>query len=902
MYPDTPSAQTTPVSIGMPLLAACCVLIATPAAAQRYEITDLGTLGGRYTWGLAINENGEVVGESELTDDETTHAFLWRDGTMIHLGTMGGRESRANDINDLGQVVGESDVPDETGNEVEHAFLWQDGEFRDLSMPLEYRSSGVAINNSGVVVNWIVSEYLDGGDGYAWGGWGLWQDGELILTEAPSYPRWNALPVDINELGHVIGRLSPDSYFLWDGDVTIVLDELPEFENARAINNAGEMVGSGVWPTDEPPYDIAGEHLYSGPRHTAAPPPGPYHAALGREDELIDLRTLGGQGSGARGINDTGQVAGNSGRQIGETKARLWLDDLLVDLNDSLPDGCNVVLYDWAEDMNDAGQILVNGNDGDDTRAYVLTPVDEAEDDETTASAARHTNRSPLAAATPANRLLGAAPVGVMLLTLTLFDRRAGRGCRRWGKTLYILGALTTVASLAWWNSACLGRDSTGRSQTTDEAGDASGDENSTQADNTGQPDVGVHTVEIVNCPEEGPDLGIDPSDLGIDPLPDEDPLGDPDWVSCLNVSGGHLPDDHAEPSEPVVLDTQPHVALASPSPESLATGDFDNNGSLDLVVANRDAQSLSVFLNNGDGTFGDVLSYGIPGHAFWVAVGDVNNDDQRDLVAAVLTRAVVIMLGHGDGTFTEHGAFRALGYPSYVTLADLDNDADLDVVAALGLREGNALSVMLNDGDGTLALADKYDAYWVPDTVAVGDFDGDGNADLAATNARDLCRGVLLGDGQGNFTPGLLNDVGEVARVVAAADLDNDGDVDLLNSQGGDGGGGVGVLLNNGDGTFADQETTMVSHGPWSFALDDLDGDGSVDLAFPLRDEHRVSILLNNGDGTFGSEMTFATMVGPTATALGDFDGDGILDIAVASPYSDSIAVYLNPLSLMPE
>jgi probable HAF family extracellular repeat protein len=113
------------------------------------SIIDLGTLGGKYSWGKAINETGQIVGESFITGDSSIHAFLWQDGTMDDIGTLPGYiNSNAFGINDIGQVVGNSEISID-GRLYSEAFLWQDGKMTDLGM-----GTALAINNNG----WIVGE------------------------------------------------------------------------------------------------------------------------------------------------------------------------------------------------------------------------------------------------------------------------------------------------------------------------------------------------------------------------------------------------------------------------------------------------------------------------------------------------------------------------------------------------------------------------------------------------------------------------------------------------------------------------------------------------------------------------------------------------------------------------
>ena len=71
-----------------------------------YTLTDLGTLGGSYSWPVAINEAGQVIGVAYLASDTGAHAFMWKDGVMTDLGTLGGYYSQPVAINEAGQVIG----------------------------------------------------------------------------------------------------------------------------------------------------------------------------------------------------------------------------------------------------------------------------------------------------------------------------------------------------------------------------------------------------------------------------------------------------------------------------------------------------------------------------------------------------------------------------------------------------------------------------------------------------------------------------------------------------------------------------------------------------------------------------------------------------------------------------
>jgi len=131
----------------------------TPSTNVRYEVLDLGTLGGANSRGNGLNAKGHVVGESELGATAGTPSvmpvgqapptvtFLWKDGQMINVGTLGGPTSRAASINDSDEIAGEADTAD--GNR--HAFLWQNGKVTDLGTLGGDQSAAIGINNHGQI-------------------------------------------------------------------------------------------------------------------------------------------------------------------------------------------------------------------------------------------------------------------------------------------------------------------------------------------------------------------------------------------------------------------------------------------------------------------------------------------------------------------------------------------------------------------------------------------------------------------------------------------------------------------------------------------------------------------------------------------------------------------------------
>ena len=180
------------------------------------------------------------------------------------------------------------------------------------------------------------------------------------------------------------------------------------------------------------------------------------------------------------------------------------------------------------------------------------------------------------------------------------------------------------------------------------------------------------------------------------------------------------------------------------------------------------------------------------------------------------------------------------------------------------------------------------------PGAVAIGDFNGDGHADVAVVNAGDSTKNdpggisILLGNGDGTFKPAINFSAVNYPGFVAVGDFDGDGNDDLavlrLGVVGGSDKGGVTIFLSNADGTFRKGQQISTFNNPAGVVTTDLNSDGVDDLA--VWDGTSISILSGNGDGTFQTATTYFPMTdkyggkSPSRLIVLDFNQDGKKDL----------------------
>jgi elongation factor P hydroxylase len=274
------------------------------------------------------------------------------------------------------------------------------------------------------------------------------------------------------------------------------------------------------------------------------------------------------------------------------------------------------------------------------------------------------------------------------------------------------------------------------------------------------------------------------------------------------------------------------------------------------------------------------------------VAIGDLNGDSKADLATATGgyygSDNVSVLLNRGDGSFQAKLDYAAGDQPFSIAIGDLNGDGKADLATANTGYGWDSVSVLLNRGDGSFQAKVDYATGGSPRSVAIDDLNGDGKPDLATANSYLDNVSVLLNSGDGSF-PAKRDYRSVVPISIAIGDLNGDGKPDLAtaNSYLDN----VSVLLNSGDGSFPAKRDYRTSLGPNSVAIGDLNADGKPDLATANAGygSHSggidaVNVLLNKGDGSFRFTHVYQTGRSPHSVAIGDLNGDRKPDLATAN------------------
>ena len=337
--------------------------------------------------------------------------------------------------------------------------------------------------------------------------------------------------------------------------------------------------------------------------------------------------------------------------------------------------------------------------------------------------------------------------------------------------------------------------------------------------------------------------------------------------------------------------------------PSAMAVADLNKDGCSDIIISNWGADSLNILLGDGDGNFEITLDYPIwaGSHLSAMVVGDINNDNQLDVIATDGENSYVcVFLGFGNGTLSLITIYSTglKSKPNSVVLGDLNNDSYLDIVVAH--QDADSVGVFQGYGNGSFA---PQTVYFLkkgshPYSVALGDFNHDDQLDIAVTNYNLDNVDIFFGFGNGSFSNSTAYSTGFGCNpfYVIADDFNHDDLADLAVICSGDS--TFMILFGTKDGYFLLGKKYLTSTSSFYKAMvyGDFNNDSRPDLVVTNMLDGNIDIYLGSGAEPFAKPLTKSTGFNskPRFVAVGDFDHDNRSDIVVANFGTDTIAIVL--------
>jgi trimeric autotransporter adhesin len=359
----------------------------------------------------------------------------------------------------------------------------------------------------------------------------------------------------------------------------------------------------------------------------------------------------------------------------------------------------------------------------------------------------------------------------------------------------------------------------------------------------------------------------------------------------------------------PVTLNTSTATTALTPQtttstgtntlPVWTTLGDLNGDGIPDLITSLFETDSVSVQLGNGDGTFQAASTILIatgfgPAEAHLASLR--GNGTLDIIVGSFKTNQIAVLLGNDDGTF-QPPAFYTVGSatntPTSLTTGDFNDDGNLDV--AVANTGDNTVSILLGNASGALTVSgEPINVGRDPEAIRAGDFNGDGYSDLAVANYQDGTVTSLLNNENGTFTASTIS-VGSGAGSGPQALAITGSGSSLLLAVANYKDNTVSVMQSNGSGAFGAQTIVSVGKGPDDVNFADFNGDGIEDLVVSNYTDGAVDLLLGSGGGAYTLSRPFPVGNNPYSAAVADIDQDGTPDVVVSNCFSNNTGVLLD-------
>lgn len=321
--------------------------------------------------------------------------------------------------------------------------------------------------------------------------------------------------------------------------------------------------------------------------------------------------------------------------------------------------------------------------------------------------------------------------------------------------------------------------------------------------------------------------------------------------------------------------------------------GDYDRDDDLDILLTYKDLDSITIFRNNGYGTFDRFNSFKIDSLAHKIQSCDLDNDGYLDFGTVDYYANVLCLYENNGGlSFSKKCSIGPVQLLSDFALANVVGDGLADIL----LKTPHNIFIYENMGGWNFTLRSTLspDKNFV--TLISCDVNNDGMPDIVAGDANKIS--IFVNQGNYNFINTDLITVGYYPTSLYCSDINNDDFIDIVttiqfNNE-------IVILYNNGDGSFDLDNTYKVGNWPNAVLVDDLDNDCDLDILTKNLASGNVSVLLNDGDGDFKINYHYGTHGNPLAMFYDDFNNDGVIDIITINEFKNSISI-LAGLDLVP-
>lgn len=296
----------------------------------------------------------------------------------------------------------------------------------------------------------------------------------------------------------------------------------------------------------------------------------------------------------------------------------------------------------------------------------------------------------------------------------------------------------------------------------------------------------------------------------------------------------------------------------------SVAAADFDGDGIPDLAFSQSSEERMTVLYNNGDGTFGGRKDYPVPGFSTRILTGDFDGDGWPDVATgnfSVTGDTLSVFLNDSAGGFIQKD-YPLPGTPYQLANVDVNRDGAPDIAVSM-----SGVAVLVNDGDGDFRSPENLGIGAGANSLISADFNNDGIGDLVAPGYR-----VYLGESSGGFSEA-PSDTLNYSRAAAHGDFNGDGNLDLAFAT------SMGFVVHHGDGTgkFHTPRTFHVNSTSSALVPGDFNNDGKLDIVcvipsgvgvFLNVSNPRPEIDLNGPEAGTSTAITLVEEDGPAAIA----------------------------------